>query len=51
MRAYPQAGPAEGSGLPVTEWASARALSLPLWVGMTDALVTVVADAIRGLRP
>ena len=37
--------------LPVTEWAAERALTLPLWVGMTDAQVTGVAEAIRRIRP
>jgi dTDP-4-amino-4,6-dideoxygalactose transaminase len=47
MRAYPQA---EARVLPVTAWASARVLTLPLWVGMTDAQVGRVSGAIRDLR-
>jgi dTDP-4-amino-4,6-dideoxygalactose transaminase len=36
--------------LPVTEWAAERALTLPLWVGMTDAQVAGVTEVIRLLR-
>jgi dTDP-4-amino-4,6-dideoxygalactose transaminase len=46
MRAYRSL--AAGSGpLPLTERAAAQALSLPLWVGMTDQDVDAVAGAIR----
>jgi len=37
-------------GLPVTKLAAQRALTLPLWVGMTDAQVTGVAEAIVRVR-
>jgi dTDP-4-amino-4,6-dideoxygalactose transaminase len=37
--------------LPVTTWAAERALTLPLWVGMTDDHVAAVADEIRLARP
>jgi len=37
-------------GLPVTRLAAQRALTLPLWVGMTDAQVTGVAEAIVRVR-
>ena len=50
MQAYRSS--AAGAGLlPVTEWASHRALTLPLWVGMTDAQVSAVAGAIAGSGP
>jgi dTDP-4-amino-4,6-dideoxygalactose transaminase len=50
MHAYRTAGAAAGA-LPVTEWAAERALTLPLWVGMTDAQVAGVTEAIRLIRP
>ena len=40
-----------GRQLPVTEWAAEQALTLPLWVGMTDAQVAGVAETIRRMRP
>jgi dTDP-4-amino-4,6-dideoxygalactose transaminase len=36
--------------LPVTEWAAARVLTLPLWSGMTDDHLERVAEAIRRIR-
>jgi dTDP-4-amino-4,6-dideoxygalactose transaminase len=36
--------------LPVTEWAAARALALPLWIGMGEAQVAGVTDAVRRIR-
>jgi dTDP-4-amino-4,6-dideoxygalactose transaminase len=48
MRAYPKDS---ARLLPVTAWASEGVLTLPLWVGMTDAQVSRVAGAIRHLRP
>jgi dTDP-4-amino-4,6-dideoxygalactose transaminase len=50
MKAYRVPGGAVGE-LPVTELAADQALTLPLWVGMTDAQVEGVAEAIRGIRP
>jgi dTDP-4-amino-4,6-dideoxygalactose transaminase len=50
MRAYRHSG-AESVALPVTGWAAARALTLPVWVGMTEAQVTRVAGAIGRSRP
>jgi dTDP-4-amino-4,6-dideoxygalactose transaminase len=50
MKAYRVPGGAVGR-LPVTELASEQALTLPLWVGMTDADVAGVAEAIRRIRP
>jgi dTDP-4-amino-4,6-dideoxygalactose transaminase len=50
MQAYRSVAGAAGV-LPVTEWASQRALTLPLWVGMTDAQVRAVAGQIRRIRP
>ncbi len=49
MKAYRVPGGAAGE-LPVTELAAEQALTLPLWVGMTDAQVEGVAEAIRGIR-
>lgn len=51
MRAYRQPGAEDRASLPVTEWASARVLTLPLWVGMTEAQVNRVVGAIGGIRP
>ena len=50
MRAYRQPG-AEAWTLPVTEWAAAQVLTLPLWVGMTEAQVSRVVGAIERTRP
>lgn len=50
MAAYRTSGDAVGR-LPVTDLAARRALTLPLWVGMTDAQVAGVAEAIRRVRP
>ena len=50
MRAYWLPGGAV-SQLPVTDLAAQQALTLPLWVGMTDAQVAGVAETIRGMRP
>ncbi|MDQ2966244.1 MAG: DegT/DnrJ/EryC1/StrS family aminotransferase [Chloroflexota bacterium] len=50
MHAYRTVGAAAGA-LPVTEWAAERALTLPLWVGMTNAQVARVTEAIRLIRP
>ena len=50
MRAYRHAGAATLT-LPATEWASARALTLPLWVGMTDEHIESVVGSIRRIRP
>jgi dTDP-4-amino-4,6-dideoxygalactose transaminase len=50
MHAY-RSGAGIAGSLPVTEWAAHRAISLPLWVGMTDAQVAGVAGAIRRIRP
>jgi dTDP-4-amino-4,6-dideoxygalactose transaminase len=49
-RAYRSLARGNGGGLPVTEWASGRALSLPLWVGMTDDEVGRVAEAVERIR-
>ena len=48
MHAYASRGPA--GSLPVTVRAAEQALTLPLWVGMTDAQVTGVAGAIARIR-
>ena len=49
MHAYASVrGPA--GAWPVTDRAAARALTLPLWVGMTDSQVTGVAGAIARIR-
>lgn len=50
MRAYRLLGGVVDP-LPVTEWASDRVLTLPLWVGMTDGHIAGVAQAIRRLAP
>jgi dTDP-4-amino-4,6-dideoxygalactose transaminase len=50
MRAYRGVAGSNGP-LPVTEWAAERALTLPLWVGMTEAQILGVAEAFRALRP
>ncbi|MGH2595278.1 MAG: DegT/DnrJ/EryC1/StrS family aminotransferase [Actinomycetota bacterium] len=50
MQAYRSVSGATGV-LPVTEWASQRALTLPLWVGLKDAQVKAVAGRIRRIRP
>lgn len=50
MVAYRVPGGVVG-GLPVTELAAAQALSLPLWVGMKDAHIEGVVQALRGVRP
>jgi dTDP-4-amino-4,6-dideoxygalactose transaminase len=50
MRAYRHSG-THAATLPTTEWAAARVLTLPLWVGMTDAQVSGIAGAITRLRP
>jgi len=50
MQAYRTAGGAAGP-LPVTELAAEQALTLPLWVGMTDAHVARVGESIRRIRP
>jgi dTDP-4-amino-4,6-dideoxygalactose transaminase len=46
MRAYRFLGDPPHE-LPETELAAGQALTLPLWVGMTDAQVRRVAEAIR----
>ena len=46
MRAYRVPGH-RSDALPVTELAAEQVLTLPLWVGMTDAQVGGVADVIR----
>ena len=48
MHAYASRGPA--GSLPITDRAAEQALTLPLWVGMTDAQVTGVARAIAWSR-
>ena len=50
MQAYQGTG-AGAHPLPVTEWAAQRALTLPLWVGMTNAHVSGVAEVIGASRP
>ena len=45
MRAY-QSLEATNGGLPVTEAAASRVLTLPMWTGMTEQHVVRVADAI-----
>jgi dTDP-4-amino-4,6-dideoxygalactose transaminase len=49
MWAYRAAGSTNGA-LPVTEQASRQVLTLPLWVGLTDAQILLVADAVRRSR-
>ena len=49
MRAYSSLRSPAGAW-PVTDRAAQRALTLPLWVGMTDAQVTGVAGAIARFR-
>jgi dTDP-4-amino-4,6-dideoxygalactose transaminase len=49
MRAYRQPGP-EARALAATGWAAERVLTLPLWVGMTDAQVSRVARSIGRIR-
>jgi hypothetical protein len=44
----PVARPGNGS-LPVTDWAAARVLTLPLWSGMLDERVDRVGVALAGL--
>ena len=46
MRAYQYLGVTNG-GLPVTESAASRVLTLPMWTGMTERHVARVADAVR----
>jgi dTDP-4-amino-4,6-dideoxygalactose transaminase len=46
MRAYRTPGGATAD-LPVTEESARQVLTLPLWVGMTDAQVRGVAEVIR----
>jgi len=41
---------ANGGSLPVTDEAAARVLTLPLWEGMTDQHVGMVAEAISRVR-
>jgi dTDP-4-amino-4,6-dideoxygalactose transaminase len=51
MRAYQVPGHPPDE-LPATESAAEQALTLPLWVGMTDAQVGIVAEVIRRIgRP
>lgn len=49
MHAYASLRSAAGSW-PITDRAAERALTLPLWVGMTDAQVAGVAGAIARIR-
>ena len=49
MRAYRFVGNTNG-GLPATEAASASVLTLPLWEGMTERDVALVADALGRAR-
>jgi len=49
MHAYASLHGPAGSW-PNTDRAAERALTLPLWVGMTDAQVTGVAGAIARIR-
>lgn len=48
MQAY-RSQPQETGGLPATDLASAQALALPLWVGMSDLEVSWVAGCISSL--
>lgn len=41
---------ADGVRLPITDRAAAQALTLPLWVGMTDAQVERVAETLTRIR-
>jgi dTDP-4-amino-4,6-dideoxygalactose transaminase len=50
MKAYRAPGGAVGA-LPVTDLAAEQVLTLPLWVGMTDAQVTKVAATLKRIRP
>jgi dTDP-4-amino-4,6-dideoxygalactose transaminase len=50
MKAYRVPGNPVGQ-LPVTELAADQALTLPLWVGMTDVQIAEVAETIRRIRP
>ena len=45
QRAYLHLGVSSDS-LPVTMWAAARVLTLPLWADLTDEQVTRVAEAV-----
>ncbi len=49
QRAY-RGLPASNGGLPVTEWAARRSLTLPLWVGMGPEQQALVAEAVRRVR-
>ncbi|HEX5938368.1 MAG TPA: DegT/DnrJ/EryC1/StrS family aminotransferase [Actinomycetota bacterium] len=49
MRAYEGRGRRAGD-LPVTAWAAARALCLPLWDGMTSLQVQQVGEAVRRIQ-
>jgi dTDP-4-amino-4,6-dideoxygalactose transaminase len=48
QRAYKSLAPGNGS-LPVTDWAAARVLTLPLWTGMLDEQVDRVGLALARL--
>ena len=48
QRAYRSLAPGNGS-LPVTDWAAARVLTLPLWTGMDDGQVDRVGVALARL--
>jgi dTDP-4-amino-4,6-dideoxygalactose transaminase len=48
QRAYRSLAPGNGS-LPVTDWAAARVLTLPLWTGMDDEQVDRVGVALARL--
>jgi dTDP-4-amino-4,6-dideoxygalactose transaminase len=48
QRAYRSLAPGNGS-LPVTDWAAARVLTLPLWSGMLDERVDRVGVALARL--
>jgi dTDP-4-amino-4,6-dideoxygalactose transaminase len=50
MRAYRVPGSASAD-LAVTDLAAQQVLTLPLWVGMTDAQVTGVVNVIRRIKP